>query len=165
MPALLYNLGELHNLGVQRGTLTPEERYKINDHIVQTEIMLRDLPFPRHLRRVPSIAAAHHERLDGKGYPKGLGADQLSAEARMLAIADIFEALTASDRPYKKGLTLSESIRIMATMRDTHHIDAGLFEIFLRSGVYLRYARQHMPAHLLDDVDVEAVLSKAAQPA
>ena len=159
-PELLYNQGELYNLCVQRGTLTDEERYKINDHIVQTEIMLNELPFPRHLQRVPSIAAAHHEKLDGTGYPKGLRAEQLSTEARMLAIADIFEALTASDRPYKKGLKLSEAIRVLAQMRDEQHIDADLFEIFLRSGVYRRYAEQHMPLSLLDDVTVEDFLPK-----
>jgi HD-GYP domain-containing protein (c-di-GMP phosphodiesterase class II) len=159
MPELLYNQGELYNLCVQRGTLTDEERYKINDHIVQTEIMLRELPFPRHLKRVPSIAAAHHEKLDGTGYPKKLHAEHLSPEARMLAIADIFEALTASDRPYKKGLKLSESVRIMAKMRDEKHIDPDLFEIFLCSGVFRRYAQQNMPAHLVDDVDVQAFLS------
>ena len=160
-PDLLYDLGELHNLGIARGTLTDEERYKINDHIVQTEIMLRALPFPRHLQRVPAIAAAHHEKLDGSGYPKGLQAQELSPQARMLAIADIFEALTASDRPYKKGLQLSQAIGIMARMRDEGHIDPDLFEIFLRSGAYRRYAQQHMPAALMDDVDVDGYLRTA----
>ena len=164
MPALLYDQGELHNLGVERGTLTAEERYKINDHIVQTEVMLSRLPFPRHLQRVPSIATAHHEKLNGTGYPKRLDAAQLSPEARMLAIADIFEALTASDRPYKKGLKLSESIRILASMRDDRHIDADLFEIFLRSGVYLDYARRFMPTELVDAVNVEDFLPVAARP-
>ncbi len=165
MPRLLYDQGELHNLAVQKGTLTAEERFKINDHIVQTEIMLSRLPFPRHLQRVPSIAAAHHEKLDGTGYPKRLSAQQLSPEARMLAIADIFEALTASDRPYKKGLKLSQSLRIMASMRDERHIDGDLFEIFLRSGVYLDYARQFMPADLIDVVDLEALLPQAPSQA
>lgn len=162
-PPLLYDQGEMHNLSSPRGTLTEEERHKINDHIVQTEIMLRGLPFPRHLQRVPEIAAAHHEKLDGTGYPKGLHAAQLSPEARMLAIADIFEALTASDRPYKKGLKLSEAIGILARMRDEQHIDADLFEIFLRSGVYLRYAMGHMPAALVDDVHVEDFLPPSGQ--
>ncbi len=163
IPEFLYDQGELHNLSVQRGTLTDEERFKINDHIVQTEVMLSHLPFPRHLQRVPAIAAAHHEKLDGTGYPKGLHAAQLSIEARMLAIADIFEALTASDRPYKKGLKLSEAIRILARMRDEHHIDAALFEIFLRSGVYRRYAQQHMPQALVDDVNVQDFLPPPSQ--
>ena len=158
-PKLLYNLGELYNLCIRRGTLTEEERYKIKEHIIQTEIMLDKLSFPRHLKRVPQIAAAHHEALDGSGYPKGLKGAQIPAEARMLAIADIFEALTATDRPYKQGLRLSEAIRIMAKMRDEHHIDADLFEIFLRSGVYLTYATRYMAPEKIDAVDVSAILS------
>ena len=158
VPELLYNQGELYNLGIGRGTLTGKDRYKINEHIVQTEMMLRKLPFPRHLQRVPEIAAAHHEKLDGTGYPKGLVAAQLAPEARMLAIADIFEALTASDRPYKPGHKLSRALSIMAGMRDQRHIDADLFELFLRSGVYLDYARRFMRPEQIDAVDIEAWL-------
>ena len=159
VPALLYNQGELYNLSVRKGTLTEEERYKINEHIIQTEIMLGQLPFPRHLQRVPSIAAAHHEKLDGTGYPKGLLAVQLSPQARMLAIADIFEALTATDRPYKKGMKLSAAIRIMARMSDEQHIDADLFAIFLRSGAYRVYAERHMKPEQLDEVDLSGILA------
>lgn len=159
VPPLLYNRGELYNLSVRKGTLTDEERYKINEHIIQTEIMLSKLPFPRHLQRVPAIAAAHHEKLDGSGYPKGLTADQLTPQARMLAIADIFEALTATDRPYKPGMKLSKAVGVMAQMRDQHHIDADLFAIFLRSGVYRAYAERHMPPEQLDDVDLSTVLA------
>lgn len=160
-PPLLYDHGELHNLSTTRGTLTQEERHKINDHIVQTELMLQALPFPRHLQPVPAIASAHHEKLDGTGYPKGLDASGLSPQARMLAIADIFEALTASDRPYKKGLKLSEAISILARMRDDGHIDADLFDIFLRSGAFQRYAQQYMPPQLVDEVHVERFLRPA----
>lgn len=159
VPSLLYNQGELYNLSVRKGTLTEEERYKINEHIVQTEIMLSELPFPRHLQGVPSIAAAHHEKLDGTGYPKGLTAEQLTPQARMLAIADIFEALTATDRPYKKGMKLSAAIQVMARMRDERHIDADLFALFLRSGAYRVYAEQHMTPELVDEVDLTAVLA------
>jgi HD-GYP domain-containing protein (c-di-GMP phosphodiesterase class II) len=158
VPALLYDQGELHNLSVERGTLTDEDRYKINEHIVQTEVMLTQLPFPPHLRRVPEIAAGHHEKLDGTGYPKGLDKARLSLEARMLAVADIFEALTATDRPYKKGKTLSEAVAIMARLRDQNHIDPDLFEVFLRQGVHLAYARRFMAPELVDEVDVEAML-------
>ena len=158
MPALLYDQGELHNLTVERGTLTDEDRYKINEHIVQTEVMLTQLPFPPHLRRVPEIAGGHHEKMDGTGYPKGLDKSRLSLEARMLAIADIFEALTATDRPYKKGKTLSEAVTIMARLRDQNHIDPDLFEVFLRQGVHLAYARRFMAPELVDEVDVEAML-------
>ena len=158
-PELLYDRGELHNLSVRRGTLTAEERYKINDHIVQTIRMLSALPYPRHLRGVPEIAGGHHEKMDGTGYPKRLRREQMSVVARMMAIADIFEALTAADRPYKKGKMLSEAIRIMSNMKRDQHIDPELFELFLRSGVYRDYAEQYMAATQIDDVDVEAAIN------
>nr|WP_232788408.1 HD domain-containing phosphohydrolase [Macromonas nakdongensis] len=119
--------------------------------------MLSQLPFPRHLRRVVEVAAGHHERLDGTGYPKGLAADQLSTEARMMAIADIFEALTASDRPYKSAKPLSEALRIMARMRDERHIDPDLFEIFVCEGVYLSYAQRFLQPGQIDAVDIDAL--------
>lgn len=158
VPELLYNLGELTNLSVSRGTLTDEERYKINDHIVQTIIMLEALPFPRKLARVAEIAGAHHETLDGRGYPRKLNAEQLSIPARIMAIADIFEALTAADRPYKRAKTLSESIDILAGFRDRKHIDPDLFELFLRSGVYRRYAEVFLKPEQIDDVAIERYL-------
>jgi HD-GYP domain-containing protein (c-di-GMP phosphodiesterase class II) len=154
MPAHRYDRGEIHNLMVGRGTLTEEERYKINEHVVQTIVMLEKLPFPRHLRNVPAIAGGHHERMDGGGYPRGLTKEQMSPVARMLAIADIFEALTAIDRPYKKGRTLSEAIRIMSRMCRDHHIDAQLFELFLVSGVYRRYADRYLQSQQIDDVNI-----------
>ena len=159
VPELSYNLGELYNLSVARGTLTAEERYKINEHSIQTIFMLERLPFPRHLRQVPEIAANHHEKLDGTGYPRRLSGEQLCLLARIMAIADVFEALTAVDRPYKKGKTLSEALRIMAMLRDQRHIDADLFALFVRSGVYLDYAHQFMRPEQIDVVDVEAVLA------
>ena len=159
VPELLYNRGELHNLSVARGTLSEEERYKINEHIVQTIIMLSALPFPRHLKNVPEIAGGHHEKMDGTGYPKRLTRDEMSPVARMMAIADIFEALTARDRPYKKGKTLSESIRIMTQMKKDRHIDPDLFELFLRSGVYRQYAEAFMAPEQLDEADIEAALA------
>lgn len=159
VPELLYNRGEMYNLAVARGTLSEEERYKINEHIVQTIVMLSALPFPRHLRNVPEIAGGHHEKMDGSGYPKRLQRDEMSPVARMMAIADIFEALTARDRPYKKGKTLSEAIRIMSTMRNDQHIDAELFDLFLRSAVYLEYAYRHMTPEQIDAVDIEPYLT------
>jgi len=163
VPEVLYNKGELYNLGVARGTLSEEERYKINEHIVQTLIMLTQLPFPKHLRNVPEIAAGHHEKMDGTGYPRRLTREEMSPVARMMAIADIFEALTAVDRPYKKGKTLSEAIRIMSFMKKEHHIDPELFDLFLRSGVYREYAEQYMRPEQIDTVDIAAYV--AAQPA
>ena len=158
-PKLLYNQGELYNLRVGYGTLTEEERFKINQHIVQTEVMLRQLPFPPHLTHVPEIAAGHHEKMDGTGYPKGLHHEQLRPETRMLAIADIFEALTASDRPYKKPKKLSEAIEILNRMSQRGHIDPALFALFLSSGVYRVYAERFLDPSQIDDVPVTTYLA------
>ena len=157
LPAQEAHLGELHNLAVRRGTLTDEDRFKINDHIVQTVIMLSGLPFPPHLARVPAIASSHHEKLDGSGYPRRLKGDQLSLVDRVMTLADIFEALTASDRPYKPPKTLSQSMAIMAGMVLEHHIDAEVFRFFLRSHVWQDYAQQFLKEAQRDHVDVEAL--------
>ena len=157
-PVYKYNRGELYNLSVQRGTLNEEERYMINGHMIQTIIMLNNLPYPKALRNVPLIAGSHHETMDGKGYPKRLVMSEQPSTARMMVIADIFEALTASDRPYKKAKTLTESLRILAFMRDDKHIDADLFELFLQSGVYLDYAKQFLEPEQIDEVNIEDYL-------
>ncbi len=161
VPEHKYNRGELHNLSVARGTLSAEERYAINDHIVQTIIMLSKLPFPKPLRRVPEFAGGHHEKLDGTGYPKRLTVDEMSLPARMMAIADIFEALTASDRPYKKPKSISEAIKIMSFMRKDRHIDPELFELFLTSGVYRAYAERFLAPDQIDAVDIAAYVAAA----
>ncbi|MEH8177495.1 HD domain-containing phosphohydrolase [Aeromonas veronii] len=158
-PEYLYNRGEIYNLSIRRGTLTDEERYKINEHMIQTIIMLDKLPFPANLKQVPEIAGGHHEKMDGTGYPKRLKRDEMSIPARMMAIADIFEALTAGDRPYKKAKSLSEAIHIMGFMQQDHHIDPELFALFLRSGVYLRYAERYMSPELIDEVDITPYLA------
>lgn len=164
VPEDTLHLGELHNLSVSRGTLTAEERFIINDHIVQTIVMLERLPFPPGLARVAEYAGTHHETLRGDGYPRRLSAEQLSVPARIMAIADIFEALTAADRPYKKAKTLSESIRILSGFRDRGHIDPDLFDLFLSSGVYLDYAERFLRPEQIDDVDITAFL-QAPPPA
>jgi len=146
------------NLAVERGTLSEEERYKISEHMVQTLVMLAQLPFPTHLSQVPEIAGGHHEKMDGSGYPRRLTGAQVSPLAQMMAIADIFEALTAIDRPYKKGNTFSEAPTIMSRMQAEHHIDAEPFAIFLRSGVFLDYAQRYMQAQQLDEVDIDSLL-------
>jgi hypothetical protein len=158
VPENKYNRGELYNLSVSKGTLSAEERYKINDHMTQTIIMLEQLPYPKHLRDVPKIAGCHHETMDGKGYPKRLTRDDMSLTARMMAIADIFEALTASDRPYKKAKTLSEAIRIMSFMRNDNHIDPDLFKLFLTSGVYKKYAERFLDPEQIDNIDINDYL-------
>ena len=151
---------EVRNLTIPKGTLLPEEREIINDHIVITINMLEKLPYPKNLRNVPEFAGGHHETLDGKGYPKGLTGDQMSVQAKMMAIADIYEALTASDRPYKDGKKLSQAMRIMGFMRNDYHIDEELFEIFVREGVYKLYADKYLNKDQLDEVDESAVLTK-----
>ena len=158
VPELLYDFGELHNLTIRRGTLSDEERFKINEHIIQTIIMLDQIPLPRQLRRVPEYAGTHHETLTGSGYPRGLTEEQLSVPARIMAVADIFEALTAADRPYKRAKTLSESVAILARFRDDRHIDADIFELFLRSGVYRRYAERFLRPEQIDELDIESYL-------
>ncbi len=144
VPDALYNRGELYNLGVRRGTLTREERYKINDHITRTIMMLEELPLPKHLRRVPEIAGAHHETMDGQGYPRRLTREDMSWEARMMAIADIFEALTAWDRPYKTSKTLREALEIMEVFKENNQIDPHLFELFIAADIPGRYAAEYL---------------------
>lgn len=150
MPRYLYNHGEIYNLSIEHGTLTAEERYKINQHIVHTISLLSKLPFPYHLRNVPEIAGGHHERMDGKGYPKCLKGDEMSPLARMMAVVDVFEALTAGDRPYKPGKKLSEALKIMQGMKTDGHLDPDVFDLFLSSGVYRRYAERFLSAEQID---------------
>jgi hypothetical protein len=157
LPPNAQNMGELHNLSIRRGTLTEEDRFKINDHIVQTLIMLRSLPWPKNLERVPDIAATHHEKLDGKGYPRQLRGDQLSLPDRVMALADVFEALTAADRPYKQPKTLTESLRIMAFMAKDQHIDPAVFRYFLDTGIWKTFADKYMQPSQIDTVDVAAI--------
>ncbi len=147
---------EIENLTIRAGTLTTGERDTINHHIVATIKMLEQLPWPKHLKNVPEYAGGHHERMDGKGYPKGLTRDQMSVQARVMGIADIFEALTASDRPYKQGMKLSQAMGIMYKFRMGGHIDPDLFDIFLNEGVYLRYAHQFLDPWQIDTVNPQA---------
>ncbi len=144
---------EVYNLSIARGTLTREDRQIINNHVAMTHKMLSALPWPKHLRGVPEIAASHHERLDGKGYHRGLTAESMSLQARVVAIADIFEALTAKDRPYKPGKTLSESLEILGRMTLENHVDPHLFDVFIREKVYLKYAEQFLDPVQIDQVD------------
>jgi HD-GYP domain-containing protein (c-di-GMP phosphodiesterase class II) len=144
---------EVLNLSLRAGTLTEAERQIINNHISVTIRMLESLPWPKHLSNVTEYAGGHHERMDGKGYPKGLRGDQMSVQARIMAIADIFEALTAKDRPYKVGKTLSESLHILSGFKERNHIDPNLFDVFVREKVYLEYAQRFMDPAQIDEVD------------
>ena len=148
---------EADNLTIRAGTLTQKEREVINHHIVATIKMLEQLPWPKHLTRVPEYAGGHHERMDGKGYPRGLTREQMSVQARMMGIADIFEALTARDRPYKAGMKLSQAMDIMANFKKGGHIDPDLFDVFVNQGVYRRYAEQFLDPGQLDQVDESAL--------
>ncbi|AJJ34784.1 HAMP domain protein [Yersinia rochesterensis] len=159
-PTLLYNRGEIYNLSIRRGTLTEEDRYKINEHIMQTIVMLKKLPFPRTMANVAAIAGGHHERMDGKGYPCQLTYKQMSIPVRMMAIADVFEALTAADRPYKPGKLLSEALNIMLNMVNENHLDRELFILFLQSGIWQEYAITYLQADKVDNIDISALLQK-----
>ena len=148
---------EVQNLTIERGTLTAKEREIINHHIVATISMLESLPYPKHLARVPEFASGHHEHMDGGGYPRGLTGDQMSVQARSMAIADVFEALTAGDRPYKKAMKLSVALSILGRMSEQGKIDPDLFKVFIRDGVYLRYAHTFLDPEQLDDVDLNSL--------
>ncbi|NNE63714.1 MAG: GAF domain-containing protein [Gammaproteobacteria bacterium] len=149
---------ELKNLSIQRGTLNDDEREIINNHIVATIKMLESLPFPRNLQNVPEYAGGHHEKMDGSGYPRGLKREEMSVQARIMAIADIFEALTASDRPYKSGKKLSECLKIMSFMNRDQHIDPDIFEVFIKNKVYLDYADEFLDPEQIDTIDETTLL-------
>jgi HD-GYP domain-containing protein (c-di-GMP phosphodiesterase class II)/DNA-binding NarL/FixJ family response regulator len=161
IPDHLYNFGEIYNLSIRKGTLTPEDRYKINEHIVETIKMLGQMPFPEGLKHVPEYASTHHETLDGSGYPRKLTAAELSIPARIMAIADIFEALTSTDRPYKRPYKLSEALHILYNMKQKQHIDPDLFELFLRSGTYRKFAEQFLAPEQIDEIDIGVFLQPA----
>lgn len=149
-PQTLLSEEEVYNLNIQKGTLTPEERNIINNHIVSTILMLEKLPFPEHLRNIPEIAGAHHETMDGQGYPRGLTREQMSVQARIMGIADIFEALTATDRPYKNAMPVSQALKILGKMKEDQLIDPDLFDVFIDKKVFAHYAEHFLDAAQLD---------------
>lgn len=148
---------EKQNLEIGRGTLTMREREIINNHVSVSIKMLESLPYPKHLRRVPEFAGGHHEKIDGTGYPNKLTGEQMSLQARIVAIADVFEALTASDRPYKKAMPLSQSLQILGQMKVDKHIDGDLFDIFMNEKIYLDYAAQFLEDSQVDDINFDAI--------
>ncbi|MDC0932464.1 hypothetical protein OAR97_01325 [Arcobacteraceae bacterium] len=154
VPDNLYNFGEVYNLTISAGTLSYEERFKIQEHVHMTIKMLQKLPFPEHLKNVPLYAGAHHETLIGTGYPRKLSAEDMPIASRIMAIADIFEALTASDRPYKEAKTLSQSIEIMASMVKRQHIDSDIFKLFLENDLHIIYAEKYLDKKQIDVVDI-----------
>ena len=148
---------EVYNLTIAKGTLTPEERKVINHHIVATINMLNELPYPKNLRNVPEFAGGHHERMDGRGYPNGLTREQMSIPARIMGIADIFEALTAAHRPYKKPMALSTALTILGRMKEDNHIDPDLFDVFVHEKVYYEYASKYLAPEQIDEFDVSSL--------
>jgi HD-GYP domain-containing protein (c-di-GMP phosphodiesterase class II)/ABC-type amino acid transport substrate-binding protein len=158
VPEHLYNQGELYNLGISRGTLTAEDRFKINEHMISTIKMLESLPFPPELQNVPRWASTHHETMAGTGYPRKLPGNALSVPERIMAVADVFEALTAADRPYKKAKSVSVAVDILNKMVEGNHIDRDCFELFLSAGVYREYAEKFLQPEQVDEVDVSKYL-------
>ena len=150
---------EIDNLTIRFGTLTQDEREKINHHVVATIKMLESLPWPKHLKNVTEFAGGHHERVDGHGYPQGLKREEMSIQARIMGIADIFEALTARDRPYKPAMQISRALRIMEDMSKTGHIDPDLYAIFINKKIYMKYAQQYLPAAQIDEAEMQAALN------
>lgn len=148
---------ELQNLSIAKGTLNNEERKVVNHHITMTQTMLKALPFPRNLRNVPEIAGNHHERMDGKGYPNGIKGEELSIQARLMCIADVFEALTAADRPYKKAMNLSTALTILGKMKLDSHIDGDLFDLFISEKIYLPYAEKFLSSEQIDTIDIKKI--------
>lgn len=145
---------EVANLCIVKGTLNPDERKTIEEHVVLTMQMLKTLPWPKNLRNVPEYAGSHHEKLDGGGYHRGLREQELSTQARIICLADVFEALTARDRPYKPGKPLSEVLTILGRMVQDRQIDPDLFDVFIRDGVWLKYAEQYLQPEQIDTVDI-----------
>ena len=158
-PEYQANLGEIYNLSIARGTLTAEDRYAVQQHITRTIVMLEGLPWTGALKAVPEYAGSHHERMDGTGYPRGLQREEMSVVARVMAVADVFEALTSTDRPYKKPKTLSEVFRIMGEMKRTNHLDPDLLDLFLTSDIWRAYADAYLQPEQLDTPDIAAVLA------
>jgi HD-GYP domain-containing protein (c-di-GMP phosphodiesterase class II) len=160
----LLSENEVYNLSTRRGTITPEERQIMNDHMVHTVNMLESMPWPKHLQRVPEYVTGHHEKMDGTGYPRGVLAGTMSVPARMMCVADIFEALTANDRPYKKAKKLSEAMAIIGQFKKTNHLDPNIVDFFVTSKTYRKFAEMFLPAEQIDDVDEAAILAIEPEP-
>ncbi|TAL61486.1 MAG: HD domain-containing protein, partial [Legionella sp.] len=156
-PEPLLTETEKQHLQIQRGTLSQEERQIINNHVSVTIKMLESLPYPKGLKNVPLLAGCHHEKINGTGYPRGLTKDQMPMQARMIAIADVFEALTAEDRPYKKSMPLSQTLTILGKMKVDGHIDPDLFDVFMDAKIYLKYGEKHLKKDTLDLVDLNKI--------
>lgn len=134
---------ELLNLSIRRGSITETERKKMQDHAAVTLRMLNQIPFTKKLKNIPNFAGAHHEFINGNGYPLGLKGDQIPFEGRLMAVTDIAEALTASDRPYKKAMPLETVYRILRSMSEKGELDNDLVELFIDKEIYKIYQAKH----------------------
>ena len=143
---------EVDFLSLERGTLSSSEKKVMNDHVSLTYELLDKLPYPKHLRQVPFYAGCHHEKIDGSGYPNGYKGDQLPIQARIIALADVFEGLTAPDRPYKKGYKLSKAMRILRGMTLDNEIDKNIFNLFIEKKLYLKYAEEYINSSQIDEI-------------
>jgi len=146
----LLNEDEVYNLSIPKGTLTEEERNIINNHALMTIKILDKLPWPKKLANVPHIAGAHHEKLDGSGHPLGLSGDQINLQSRIMAVADVFEAMSAKDRPYKKPMPMSQAIKILNFMVKDNHVDKNLVDLFINSGLHIEYAKKFLDPSQID---------------
>lgn len=158
VPEYLYNFGEIYNLCIEKGTINKEERFKINEHITATIKMLESLPFPKNLSKVTEFAGNHHETLIGTGYPRKLTKNEMSLTSRMMALADIFEALSSNDRPYKDTKKLSEVLKIMSYFVKDRHIDEDVFKLYVEEKIYLKYANNYLKKEQIDLENIEEVL-------
>ncbi|MBZ5505965.1 MAG: GAF domain-containing protein [Acidobacteriia bacterium] len=130
---------EIQMLSIRKGSLDEMERLQIESHVLHTVSFLQKIPWTNELRNVPEIARGHHEKLNGTGYPYKLSAPEIPVQTRMMTISDIFDALAAADRPYKKAVSIESALEILETSVDDGELDRGLFEIFLSARIYDRW--------------------------
>ncbi len=149
---------EIENLVIRKGTLTDNERTVMNNHAAITYKMLSQMPFPKKLKNVPGYASSHHEFLSGEGYPRGLKGDEISLQTRILTLADVFEALTASDRPYRKGNTLSQALKILGFMVKDNQLDPDIYDLFVNEKIYMEYAKKELTPSQIDEIKIQEAL-------
>ena len=154
----ILSLEEVDFLTISRGTLSEDDRIIMNRHVELTYELLDKLPYPKHLNKVPFYAGCHHEKINGKGYPNGYKGDELPLQARVIALADVFEGLTASDRPYKEGYKLSKAMNILKYMTLDNELDKDIFNLFIKQKVYLKYAEENINPSQIDKINEKDLL-------
>ena len=154
----ILSLEEVDFLTISRGTLSEDDRIIMNRHVEVTYELLDKLPYPKHLNKVPFYAGCHHEKINGKGYPNGYKGDELPLQARVIALADVFEGLTAPDRPYKEGYKLSKAMNILKYMTLDNELDKDIFNLFIRQKIYLKYAEENINPSQIDKINEKELL-------